>query len=394
MALYRFYLFLVCLAVTFSILPMEQGIEGITQGIAQIKGLSGSGKTTELVEYDSDSEDEEGYTYPGLAGLSIPNDKWEKECIALSRGIHFVPTNFTRKKRSELRRVNDAGKAIYCSAAYDLAGQPLDSNDQGVEEKAIEIRDQIIKMEPKDRNLFQQIYSNQYDGFHQRLGTDKEGGIFQGFKSKKNPQVSTSENFLHSEKYGCGLKFLGTGVEYLDPEYDASGRPKHPYLGKLFVILASKDQVEELAPYFVVHGHANDDITVSDHFRKNVLSEREASMAGLIPGNSVVLSIPLRVPSFKGDYKPFYQDKFGISKPSYSKRKKLITTGNKETVKTLLTNVILPHLAEKMEQHIAIECKAKSIRLVYKQFDGSFGQTLPPLINATDYKKRIKQSKL
>ena len=396
MSRYRFYLFLICssLSITPITLPMERDVEDITQSVAQIAGLGGPKKPLELVVYDSDSEDEKDYEYPGLPALTIPDNKQGKECIALSRGIHFTPSKFNRRQRSRMRKANDAGKAVYCSAAYDLAGQPLDSaNRAKVREKAIEIREQIKEMVSEDRDKFQQIYSNQYEGFHNRLGTDSDGGIFQEFESEKNPQVSTSEDFFHSEKYGYGLKFLGADVKSLDPEYDVSGKPKHPYLGKLFAILISRNQMDKLAPYFVVHGHANDDITVSDHFRKNVLSEREVSMPGLIPGNCVVLSVPLRVPSFQGPYKPFYAEKFGISKKVYSNQQKKLA--NKQSVATeyLLTKYILPHMAAKMKEHIENECAAKNIRLVHKQLDGSFGQPLPSLVNATDYKRRIKQQR-
>ena len=396
MSLYRSYLFLIgfSLSIAHIVLPMEQEVEKITQGVARLEGLGGARRSIRLKVADSDSEDEEGYTYRGLPHVTIPDDKKGTTCIVLSRGIHFSPSKFVRRQRSQMRKANDAGKEIFSSAAYDLAGEPLDSkNKEKVKERAIEIRDQIKQLAPKARNLFQQIYSNQYDGFHQRLGTDSDGGIFQQFESDKNPQVSTSEDFVHAGKYASGHKFLGTGVESLDPKYDASGKPRHPYLGKLFAILVSSDQIGELAPYFVVHGHANDDITVSDHFRKNVLSEREVSMPGLIPGDCVVFSVPLRVPSFQGEYKPWYEEKFGITRRSYLARQKLLAAGNNDTIKTLLMDVILPHMARKMKEHIAKECAAKNIRLVYKQLDGSLGQSLPSLVSATDYKKLIKQLK-
>ncbi|MCL5875408.1 MAG: hypothetical protein M1114_02980 [Candidatus Dependentiae bacterium] len=393
MILYRFHLLLIIASLfnASTTYATKHKVEEFSLGIKKTK-LSKKTALQKINSYDSDSEDEEGYTYKGLPHLTIPADKNGKKCIVLSRGIHFAPSKFTRLQRSQMRRTNDEGSDIFCSAAYDLADKPLDSSDtEEVEEKAIEIREQIKDMEATDRNKFQQIYSNQYDGFHDRLGTNRDGGIFAPFESKKNPQVSTSEDFVHSEKYGYGLKYLGSGIESLDPEYDTTGKPKHPYFGKLFVILAAEDTLDELAPYFVVHGHANDAISISNHFSKNVLSEREVSIPGLIPGDCVVLSIPLRVPSFEGDYKSWYQEKFGISKSSYTRRKKSILEGNKETFKTLLTDVILPHLADKIKDHIIKECKTKNIRLVYKQLNGSFGTTLPSLVLATDCKKRIQR---
>lgn len=395
MFLHRFYLLLISLSLSLShtILPMEQ-VADTTQSVAQLEDVGGTKRQIQQSTHDSDSEDEEGYTYHGLPEVVIPDDKDGTTCIALARGIHFSPSKFTRSERSHMRRVNDAGQEIFSSAAYDLANEPFNSQKkEKIKQKAIKIRNQIKHLKFQSRNVFQKIYSNQYDGFHKRLGTNSDGGIFKQFESDKNPQVSTSEDFVHAGKYASGHKFLGTGVESLDPEYDASGKPKHPYLGKLFAILVSSDQIDEIDPYFVVHGHANDYITISNHFSKNVLIEREVSIPGLITGDCVLFSVPLRVPSFQGEYKPWYMQKFGISKRSYLSRQKLLAAGNKDTVKTLLMDVILPHCAKKMKEEIAKACAEKNITLVYKQLDGSFGQSLPSLVNASDYRKRIKDNK-
>lgn len=245
------------------------------------------------------------------------------------------------------------------------------------------------------RHTFQQCYSNSYHGFHNRLGTRTGGEAFQGFVSKKNPQVSTSEAFLHAGKYAGGLKPLGKGVALLTPEYDERGKPKHPYLGKLFVILVPVAQLDELDPYFVVQGHAAGDITVSTFSANNILTEREVSFPGFVPGESVVLSASIRVPSFEGDYKPWYQEKYGISKRAYNARKKIITSLKIEkrtnTATTLLRDIIIPHAENKLKAHIKAECGRHAIRLVYKQLDGGFGNSLPVLQNAVDQGKRMRE---
>lgn len=351
--------------------------------------------------YDSDSEDEEGYEYNGFAHLAIADATKNSHCIALARGIHFSPSHFNKQKRSELRKAQDAGHDIYSSAAYDLAKVQLGADDQQeiVKEQAIVVRDQIKSLKKKSRNTFQQIYSNQYDKFHGLLGTDKEGGAFKAFTSKKNPQVSTAEDFFHAAKYAGGLKFLGNGITSLDPEYDAEGKPKHPYIGKISLILIKKDVLKEMDPYFVVHGHANDNITIYHHFSNNILAEREVSFPGLIEGNHVVFSVPIRVPSFKGDYKPWYQEKYGITETSYKRCQKTLKTGKyhkdeekpassvrAKMVHNLLLKKILPHYVKKLEKHIQDECDARKITLVYKQLSGHFGKTLPTIEQAQEKK--------
>lgn len=352
--------------------------------------------------YYSDSEDGAGYTYKELFPLTIPKEKNNKECVVLARGIHFSPSKFNQGDISQMRRADEASKDIFSSAAYDLAQKSLGSQDdqKSIKKQALQVRKLIKSLPKKDRDKFQEIYSNQYDIFHRNLGADAHEGIFKKFRSKNNPQVSVAENFLHAGKYASGMKYLGKGVKSLDPKYDAEGKPKHPYLGKLFIILVSIDQIKDLAPYFVVHGHANDDIRISYHFSNNILEEREVAFPGLIPGDCIVFSMPIRVPSFKGDYKDFYEKKFGLSKRAYDARKKIITGKSKnqkdlkkETVESLLKKKILPHIESQLKNHIEVECKKRNIKIVYKQLDGSFGEVLPSLMNANNCKKRISNQK-
>jgi len=388
-----FYIFL-SIAYLFNVAPFAYGM--------QKDDLPDIGALTINDVYYSDSEDEEGYTYQGLPAFDF-NHKRAKDCIPLMRGIHFTPSKFDREQISQLRRENDSRKAICSSAAYDLAGVPLGQDSDEVLEYAGEIRDQVIELSEEERNTFQQIYSNQYDKFHHCLGTNAEGGIFAQFESSKNPQVSTAENFFHATKYAGGLKYLGGDVHSLDPEYDAEGKPKHPYLGKVTVILADEDEIDDHLPYFVVHGHANDAITISSHYSKNILEEREVSFPGFVPADAVVVSLPVRVPSFKGEYKPYYQQKYGLSKRMYTIRKKILIEGKyfkgekadpqavkKKTVHSLLNKVILPHRAKQIQEHLQAQCQANNIHLVHKQLDGTFGDRLPSLVNAQDLKRRIK----
>lgn len=358
-------------------------------------------------EYDSDSEDEDGYSYQGLPHIA-PTVQAGSRCLFLSRGIHFARGSFSKADRSRIRRHNAVGQTIYASAAYDMAKVAVGSagSPQQVEAAATRIRQLISHLPPAQRHTFQQEYSNSYEGFHKRLGTRQMAGIFRQFTSKKNPQVSTSEYVLHSSKYAAGLKFLGNGVELLDPEYDATGKPKHPYLGNLFVIIVNVDDIAQLDSYFVVHGHANNFITICTHFSRNILEEREVSFPGFIPGRYVVFSVPVRVPSFAGEYKSWYQDKYGISKRVFESKKRAIITGKAKKDDTrsqnelrrvavcgLLEQYIVPHLNEMVKDHIERESAQRGIIVQYKSLGDGFGQTLPSLVLARDQHKGLAESK-
>ena len=155
--------------------------------------------------YYSDSEDEDGYQYRGLDHLTIP-DAVGKQCMLFSRGIHYSPSKFDRGQISRMRRRDYVGKAIFAAAAYALARKKLDDEDglDTVARKAAEIKALISSFSPEERDMFQQYYSNGYISFHKKLGTADCSGIFSQFHSKDNPQVSTSEDFLHPGKYSAG----------------------------------------------------------------------------------------------------------------------------------------------------------------------------------------------
>jgi len=354
-------------------------------------------------EYDSDSEDEDGYSYQGLPHIA-PTVQRGSRCLFLSRGIHFARGSFSKADRSRIRRDNAAGQPIYASAAYDMAGVAVGSEEspQQVQEKALQIRRLISGMPLDQRHTFQQLYSNSYEGFHKRLGTRQMAGIFRRFTSKKNPQVSTSEYVLHSSKYAAGVKFLGNGVELLDPQYDATGKPRHPYLGNLFVIMVNIDDLVQLDPYYVVYGHANNVIKICTGYSRNILEEREVSFPGLVPGRYVVFSVPVRVPSFVGEYKSWYQNKYGISKRVFENKKKAIITGKvkkddkrsvvevrEAAVRGLLEIYIVPHLNEMVTAHVERECQERGIVLQYKKLDDGFGTVLPSIVLARDRHDRL-----
>ena len=356
-----------------------------TQTIDEIEELTRNVENISLEEtsYDSDSENEEGYQYNGYESLEIGQNEGPNSIICY-RGIHFDKTKITKNQRSQMRRQTLPGQPIYSSAVYDLSDtNPMDqqANHQILSEIGNYVKKQITNLE-KARHPFQQKYTNNYDGFHKSLNEKKE--IFGNFKSSKNPQVSSSESFRHAGKYAFGLKFLGMAAEKLDPEYNSNGKPKHPYLGKIYIILVDTSEVQDLDPYFVVHGHANNFIKISTHFSNDILSEREVSFPGFIPGKYVVFQTAVRVPSFLGEYKQYYLEKYGISERSFKVRKGKIKKGEKTlktTVKDLIEKII-QYTSQKLEKHVKKQCLIKNINIVYKDLDNGFSETLPDISTA------------
>lgn len=350
-------------------------------------------KEDQSSDSDTDSEADEDYSYQGLPDITIPKSMEKQECVLLFRGIHFG-SRFDKQARKRVRSAPVG--PLFSTAAYDYSnGDPDEKEESDAIKRGSSIRTKVKNMKARRHN-FQQQYTNTMAGFLNKLGGSSDRGLYKNFEKGKNPQVSTSEELLHAGKYAAGHKFLETDVGRLRPIYSKNGKPKHPYLGQLSVVLIPKKKLLELAPYFVVYGHAHDDITVKTHFRNNILEEREVSFPGYIPGQYVLLSLPIRVPNLERPYGDWYKEKYGISKRSYRARKKILADPGEtsvDTAQTLMTEVILPHMALHLAKHMKEACEEKGIKLVYKQLSGRFGPTLPSLVLANDNKRRLKALK-
>jgi len=335
--------------------------------------------------YDSDSEDEDEYRYPGHPALVFPKRYAGHRCLVFYRGIHFERNTFSKKARSRFRRSNEARQPIFSSGAFELANaKPTDENlnrkIRRLKRHGRIIKNHISAMKRLKRRVLQQKYTNQYDQFIRSIQSNKK------LPSNRNPQVSTGEEIRHPLKYGCGLKFLGVDARKLKPEYNVNGKPKHPYLGKMYIIIAKTDDLPALDPYFVVHGHAQGYIKISTHFANDILTEREVSFPGFIPGKHVALSMAVRVPSFEGPYKDFYQQKFGITERSYKITQTKIKNGTAKINR--LIDRIINHTSETLVKHVRKTCKKHNIRLVFKDLNDGFANQLPDIKAAKQMAKQ------
>lgn len=339
-------------------------------------------------QYDSDSEDEDGYEYRGIPALNMPAGNAGHECLAFYRGIHFERNTFSKEARSRFRRSNEARQPIFSSGAFENAqANPTDRNlnRRLLRRHGRQIKNHISAMNRAHRHVFQQKYTNQYDQFHRAI-QNKNEPAFLNFPSNHNPQASTSEEARHTCKYSFGIKFLGNGARKLKPRYNVNGKPKHPYLGKMYIIIAKTDDLPALDPYFVVHGHAQGYIKISTHFANDILTEREVSFPGFIPGKHVALSMAVRVPSFEGPYKDFYQQKFGITERSYKITQTKIKNGTAKINR--LIDRIINHTSETLVKHVRKTCKKHNIRLVFKDLNDGFANQLPDIKAAKQMAKQ------
>lgn len=307
----------------------------------------------QLNVYDVNPEDQPNYVYhkPKIQG-NLSNFADEK-VIVLYRGVHCLSDKFSNAARLKFLTESHINKDMYSSAAFELAKVGYnDHDDPALLDHAQAVAESINDLDFTDsitvknyeftnqRFAFQQLYSNNCNGFYNQL---KAPGpeyipIFEDFEFTKNPLLSFSDRVKHPGKYGFGIKNFGDS-HVLSPEYDSQGRPKHPVLGKLFGVVLDEAAVEELKPLNVAKAHYSDYLSLNNHFRNDILSEREISIAGYVPGENVVFEMPLQVPSFHYDTCPnYYQTKYGLSNARYNNYRKVFrsaqTTGEVRAAKT------------------------------------------------------------
>lgn len=291
------------------------------------------------VDYDPNPESLVNYHYqsPTIQG-DLTNFSGEK-VIVLYRGVHFLSDKFNTGQRTQYITDLQVNQPMYSPAAYELGNQPyggqlhdlLTQKSQEIARIINGLGDQgecTVKnrVYTSPRYAFQELYSNNCVGFFKQLEapTHDYEPIFNQFDFSKNPLISFSDRIKHPAKYGFGLKNYGTN-QVLLPDYDLQGRPKHPILGKLYGIILDEAAVEELKPLNVMKAHHAKELKLHSHFRNDILSEREISIAGFVPEDYVVFEMPLQVPSFTGPYPSYYQKKYGLTKTRYNHLRTLFT---------------------------------------------------------------------
>lgn len=154
-------------------------------------------------------------------------------------------------------------------------------------------------------------------------------------------------------------------------EYDANGKPKHPYLGKLYIVLIPTSELSNLNPNFILNLYATNKINISTHYSKDILSEREVTFHGSIPGKFVKLTLPIRVPSFNKDWHAWHEQKYGLTERKFKNRKNkiLATDGDKEKqfeIVTALENEIAQFMDQKLLESVRTTLQIQNSQRVWK----------------------------
>lgn len=343
-------------------------------------------------EPDSDSEDEGLDELKPLPPLAFSDQA--HECFTVFHGDHYVPKWISHEKRSRLRKENKAGQPTLSFAA---AGTDKDGYST-----AIKLTN--AKAIASALGAYKRAHTRAYYGAMQHyIATFSDCSWFApAFESPiiRNVLISASESPKTASLFGAACKGFGQDSDgqafmVLNPEYDASGAPKKPYIGELSCYVINTTEVAATEPFFALWENGNRHIGL-DTFH---IHGSEVAFHGYIPGKYNVLSVPIRVPSFQSDWNENFKAKYGLTKTIYKNYQikvmndPLIAEKSilPKSIKDLLEEYVIPQLSRRVETHLKTECEKNGIQLVSKAIDAS-PSSFTPMIWGLSAKKQ-KQHK-
>ncbi len=157
--------------------------------------------------------------------------------------------------------------------------------------------------------------------------------ILKGLGFSKLPLVSTTEEARWALEYAFALVNWdksathqprdGDGIKVLAPIYQADGHARFPYLGVVYATLHSQQELTDNTSTRVIDLFVEDLIDTKcaspgGHITGGYIRARERVFISGVDSQHVVLSAIIRVPNFHSDYRPFYQEKYGLSEKEYN----------------------------------------------------------------------------
>lgn len=304
--------------------------------------------------YDSEEEDDWKYS-----PKEYPRTGRHKDHVLVPffRGVHCFKDKFPEQERVKFLNDEQVGEGVFSTASFDILQleytEPKPSTQlvqyrqfptemkRAIRQKALEIQSKNIRRQVnklKEGNSvivdgirfknakigLHYLYVKSYTRFLQQL-RDRTllPEALKEFIAVANPIASAAELPDHAIRYAAGLKISGN---VLRPKFDAQGKPKNPYLGKVYVILIPYEDIEESGLFRILEAYAMNEMPVNCR----IINECEASFAGGISGKYIVNEHVIRVPNFMHEWKKNHEIKYGLTKTIYNNlRKEILATKGK-----------------------------------------------------------------
>lgn len=377
---------------------------------------------------------------------------------------HF--TRQQRKQSIDVHRKQNVGAlpqlGLYSSATYELAKAKLGLPETATDETLTALEDKLSKANQKVVNSMQglqnekqvdaclgrkkesrEIYSSRYAEFVQRYVNsyqtlmedmkaapnkkiDGRTGKAKTIKWKtlkrfgftKLPLLSTSETVYWGLEYASALlnwdKF-GThqprngAATVLGPCYASDGHPRFPYLGILYVTLHAHAELTDEISTRILDLFSDNEIDVKNSspggpLKGGYIKARERVFIGGVERDYVKLSLVIRVPSFYHDFRPFIQEKYGITEKEYNNFKNKLSDFGHRYARGGVRNISAFHETEQniiqlvinrqqqiIEEKIKHVAEKENMICHYLGLDKTKTQTKAPELE--DFVKRKEQSK-
>ena len=336
--------------------------------------------------------------------------------IAEYRGVAYQTTKWNKPSRMAHRSDQDEiGKRQYSASVYQAAGvslfrkyaeakQKLTQQPTLFDNPAEELKEILLTFrEPRPysygsysyRNLaflLQNIYTQDYDGFHDLIATDTT--LKSMLLNGANPFFSMGDTPYHACKYAYGIKFYnGHKSDRLRPQWRNDGRAERPYAGVVYTSLHPLTDFTSNGPLHLITLNREAEIKCASEL--TTIAERESCFPAYLSEDRIIRKHIAKYPSFKGEYKKIYQYKYGLTEELYDKFKLKFAETNPHTdenraAKKLLGEWLCSFQEVRMIDQARQTAEAKGGVLIYRDINGTFSLT-PPIDSINRNTKKMTE---
>lgn len=323
--------------------------------------------------------------------------------IAEYRGITHLTSKWNKPSRTAHRKDNtEIGARQYSLSIYKAAGvnlfrdyttakQTILNNKNLIENSAEVLKEILLTFrEPRPyaynnysfscfSYLLQNLYTEDYDGFHQLIKSDKTLATL--LYNDGNPFISMGDTPYHPLKYAYGIKpYAGHEHERLRPRWQSNGRAERPYSGVVYTSLHPITDFTVDGPLHLVSLNRNAEIKLKNELV--IIAERESCFPSYLPENRVIHKHIAKYPSFKTENKQINFHKYGLNPELYDKfRDGLLSTHphtiDHKNMKQLLGEALCSYQETRLIDIARKEAERRKGVLIYRDAFGKFSLKPP-----------------
>ena len=313
--------------------------------------------------------------------------------IAQYRGLHYFGKHFPSTAvlndhitTGHLNRIAPA-PAVYTMSSL-TPNQSSEARESVLTEDASRLVSVFNKLSPEAADGLQLFMSMEYDKYGKSITSDSDNPTLRTLYSMKAfgyPHYATSDFPYHALRYAAGLKQIdGLKESTRQPEYDHTGKPTYPVLGKVYIALF---QPVELASHRVVHVSTTGP---GPKLSRYVRPERETSITGAVREGFVFFEGQSRVPDFSMSYSEEMEAAFGLSMEAYqAHRSRILRYQKAEVVEAQvamgkLLDDLVKHQRSRLLRLAQTAAQKQGGHLIYCHERGKYGLKPAPLGGARE----------